>query len=602
MRRELCILLCITTSLLVSADDQSLCPLDDSEPDSSSGGDDDTSCVASDLRSMPTSGEQCAYVRANCDDVGAGFFGSYLELFYCGGKGSGAGFVWLLLLVLLLIVILGTTADNFFVPQLEFLSGLLRLPPDVAGITLLALGNGAPDIFTAMAVAQDPQTDFPMLLADLLGASVFISTVVLGSVVLVASRRHATWRVDTIPFWRDLCVYLLALSSVLIIASDGQIVLGEAVAFLGIYAVYISSVLLLPRLKGWREQATRPADAGAATTTATSLLPAAAVATTTASGAAEAAITATPPGPLLASLGEAGTDGEACKSAPLAGLDPPEDFGLGGGLRGASSTAAWLMELPFALARWLSIPSSDGIWDRRRRLLSGFSLPGAAFVLLLEVANLRGDDADDAWQYTVGSMPTWGLALLMPLPLSAILWFGCGDAAPPRAYPLLVVVGFVTVIAWLDLVANEVVAVIQTLGFLLGISTSILGLTVVAIGNSVGDLVADSAVARRGDVRMAVASCFGSPLLNDIIGLGVALTTHISIYGPIQSPISKQCRVAYLFLYPALASSLVAFPCNGYHVSRRFGAYLIMLYAAFMLVSVLVEVSIIPSQALCWWS
>lgn len=55
------------------------------------------------------------------------------------------------------------------------------------------------------------------------------------------------------------------------------------------------------------------------------------------------------------------------------------------------------------------------------------------------------------------------------------------------------------------------------------LSLAILGLTVLAIGNSVGDWVADTAVARAGEPGMGVASCFGSPLLNDVLGLSVAL-------------------------------------------------------------------------------
>lgn len=45
------------------------------------------------------------------------------------------------------------------------------------------------------------------------------------------------------------------------------------------------------------------------------------------------------------------------------------------------------------------------------------------------------------------------------------------------------------------------VAVIETMGRLWGIGTDILGLTVIAIGNSIGDFVADTAAARGSDVR-----------------------------------------------------------------------------------------------------
>ena len=47
-----------------------------------------------------------------------------------------------------------------------------------------------------------------------------------------------------------------------------------------------------------------------------------------------------------------------------------------------------------------------------------------------------------------------------------------------------------------------------------------------AIGNSVGDWVADTAVARQGKPAMGVSSCFGSPLLNDVLGLGISLTVR----------------------------------------------------------------------------
>lgn len=58
------------------------------------------------------------------------------------------------------------------------------------------------------------------------------------------------------------------------------------------------------------------------------------------------------------------------------------------------------------------------------------------------------------------------------------------------------------------------------------LALAILGLTVLAVGNSVGDWVADTAVARAGKPAMGVASCFGSPLLNDVLGLGIALTVR----------------------------------------------------------------------------
>lgn len=67
---------------------------------------------------------------------------------------------WLSLLILLSGMLLAfgvllTISERFFCPALELISEYLQLPPVVAGATLLAFGNGAPDTFTQVAaVAQ----------------------------------------------------------------------------------------------------------------------------------------------------------------------------------------------------------------------------------------------------------------------------------------------------------------------------------------------------------------------------------------------------------------------------------------------------------------
>ena len=67
----------------------------------------------------------------------------------CGLGPGGFGVVATVVLVMLLSG-LGSTADVYFIPQLNYLSALLRLRPDVAGITLLALGILSGFIVTIM--------------------------------------------------------------------------------------------------------------------------------------------------------------------------------------------------------------------------------------------------------------------------------------------------------------------------------------------------------------------------------------------------------------------------------------------------------------------
>ena len=64
--------------------------------------------------------DTCSFVREACDGAGSGIIGSYVVLFHCGLGGSGVAFV-LICAVLLLVLLsgLGSTADVFFIPQLQ---------------------------------------------------------------------------------------------------------------------------------------------------------------------------------------------------------------------------------------------------------------------------------------------------------------------------------------------------------------------------------------------------------------------------------------------------------------------------------------------------
>lgn len=57
----------------------------------------------------------------------------------------------LTLWLLLIFYTLAVAADAFFCPAVDVISDALKLPPDVAGATLLSFGNGAPDVFTQVA-------------------------------------------------------------------------------------------------------------------------------------------------------------------------------------------------------------------------------------------------------------------------------------------------------------------------------------------------------------------------------------------------------------------------------------------------------------------
>jgi len=80
--------------------------------------------------------------------------------------------------------------------------------------------------------------------------------------------------------------------------------------------------------------------------------------------------------------------------------------------------------------------------------------------------------------------------------------------------------GFFVAATWIDAIADHLVKLLQLLGIVCHIPASIMGLTLLAWGNSMGDLSANLTMARKGLANMAMTACFAGPVFNMLVGLG----------------------------------------------------------------------------------
>jgi sodium/potassium/calcium exchanger 6 len=94
---------------------------------------------------------------------------------------------------------------------------------------------------------------------------------------------------------------------------------------------------------------------------------------------------------------------------------------------------------------------------------------------------------------------------------------------PRRGMILFAIFGFLLSIMWIWFIANILIDLLGVLGLILGFKPAFLGITLLAWGNSVGDMMTNSAVAKKGLARMALTGCFAGPLFNFLIGLGLSL-------------------------------------------------------------------------------
>lgn len=169
---------------------------------------------------------------------------NYLVLHFCGMGGAKWISVPVLVTILLLaFYILAETAENYFSPVVRRLVELLGMTPSMGGVTLLALGNGAPDIFASLAAIGGDNSRIGF--GAILSAGTFVSAFVVGSVALAAS----PFSVQPMPFIRDVSFYLGAVCLLFIIYLKGEIVFWQAVGMVSFYVVFVVVVLCTDKKK-----------------------------------------------------------------------------------------------------------------------------------------------------------------------------------------------------------------------------------------------------------------------------------------------------------------------------------------------------------------
>nr|GMC92629.1 cation/calcium exchanger 4-like [Ipomoea batatas] len=515
---------------------------------------------------------KCEYLKANPECNSGGFL-DYIKFFYCDcEKYSGLGYLVLGVWLVALFYLLGNTAADYFCPCLESLSNLLRLPPTLAGVTLLPLGNGAPDVFSSVAAFVGSDSG-AVGLNGVLGGAVFVTTVVAGTVALCVADGGV--RIDKRCFIRDVCFFLFAAVCLVLILVLGEVSVGVAIAFLGIYVVYAVCVAANELLRKHGGRYMSP------------LLP------VLSNGSIEEES-------LCASLVQSCSEdevprvekvpnhkwdsslaiysNEAVKVAPSS---PGEALWGWDDERGSPFSCSKLLsvlEVPLMLPRRLTIPLVDEQqWSKVYAVASASLAP----LLLAFLWNTRDSIGSPGWEIVciigaiVGST-LGGLAFI----------YTRGDHPPRRFLFPWIFGGFFMSIVWFYILANELVALLVSFGIIFGINPSLLALTVLAWGNSLGDLMANVAMAmKNGDgVQIAMSGCYAGPMFNTLIGLGISLLLGAWSQRPGSYTIPKDTSLYYTlgFLVLALLFALVVLPRNEMRPSKLLGLGLMTLYLVFL--------------------
>jgi solute carrier family 24 (sodium/potassium/calcium exchanger), member 6 len=246
-----------------------------------------------------------------------------------------------------------------------------------------------------------------------------------------------------------------------------------------------------------------------------------------------------------------------------------------------------------------ALPTSAKDWNRWLVAVQAITAP--IFIVLVVWANLFEDTA------SMRELIKWILiAAVVGLIFLAILIIFTTPETPPKWRFLLCFVGFLVSISWISTIANEVVGVLKAIGVILGISDAILGLTIFAVGNSLGDLVADITVARLGFPVMALSACFGGPLLNILLGIGISglyMTLRegahrhkkhpdkVIKYKPFEIEVSMTLMISAFTLLITLVALLIVVPLNKWRMDKRIGWGLIALWGVSTVGNLVIEIT-----------
>lgn len=155
--------------------------------------------------------------------------------------------------------------------------------------------------------------------------------------------------------------------------------------------------------------------------------------------------------------------------------------------------------------------------------------------------------------------------------------------------------GFFIAATWIDKIAEALVGLLQFAGTISRIPSTILGLTVLSWGNSMGDLSANLAMARKGMPDMATTGCFAGPAFCLLVGTGLGfLNLQHELQRSTITPLSltPSIRVGFSFIITNCVCIIIAGSIFNWRLPRRYWLWMFALYIIFIGLSIEMAMSV----------
>lgn len=585
--------------------------------------------------------QQCQFVQAQCADY-PGFLNSF-TMYYCMSQSdsvrSWVGIPLMVLFLLVLFASIGLVAGNCLVPNLNAVASHLKIPENVSGLTLLAFANGSPDIISTYTSFVTGNTS--LAFGEIIGAAYFTNSVVIGTIFIVnpfdlvpgdtagpntfislqdnansgdnnnntgnnykdgsAEHRLISFNAKG-TYLRDVSFFTVSALILLYCVRDGVLTKVEMLTLVSIYITYVLLIIL------WQWYYKRELDKIRLDSHARSLYNQDSLPfpvgeniemqdsysynpqiirnlefETILSGLTSrrrVGFYLEQPG---GAYRDSGDDSNTNVDTPEGGqvqaeiIEPPN--------RSLPEKIFDYVALPFVKLFRHTIPimtMSDYEGDYKPALAQLFELLTSLLVSPFIIVCTLFPNTPSLTKF------------FMLFPTIALTYFAyhslVRSSNPSTPFKCVIsIVGVAASIAWISIIASEIISLLTLVSSLSHIRPSAMGITIFALGNSVGDLISCIVITRMGYPLMALAACIGGPLLNILLGLGMSGLLVGADY--IEIPASASIIFCLLGLLLNLIVVLLIFiPVGGWRCDRYVGSCMIFLWMVGVSVAIFLEV------------
>ncbi|XP_040511412.1 sodium/potassium/calcium exchanger 2 isoform X2 [Gallus gallus] len=486
-----------------------------------------------------------------------------------------------------MFIALAIVCDEFFVPSLTVITEKLSISDDVAGATFMAAGGSAPELFTSLIGVFISHSNVGI--GTIVGSAVFNILFVIGMCALFSREiLNLTWW----PLFRDVSFYIVDLILLIIFFLDNLIMWWESLTLLTAYFCYVTFMKFNVQVEEWVKKVLNRNKVEKATT-----------------GDAE--------GKTKPRLQRGGSSASLHNSLMrnsifqlmIHTLDPlAEELGSYGNLKYYDTMTEEGKFKERASILHKIAKKKCQVEDSERQNGAANHEKGAKVEVAVTPPSDSGpvqngiahnvdeeneEDEDQPLSLAWPDTPRKQLTYLLVLPIVFPLWVSLPDVRNPRSRKFFPITFFGS-ISWIAFFSYLMVWWAHQVGETIGISEEIMGLTILAAGTSIPDLITSVIVARKGLGDMAVSSSVGSNIFDITVGLPLPwlLYAVINNFSPVTvSSNGLFCAIVLLFIMLLFVILSIAF-CK-WRMNKFLGFLMFGLYFVFLIVSVLLEDKVI---------